>query len=162
MKIRKLFIYCLAALLLSSCESGFEDMMDEAKTRIRSYKYYAYVTNDGSNKVFAYSMGTDGSLTLISDQANTGSNPRFVKGTPDGKFLYVANYSSNSISIYAINTDGTLTATGTQVLTGTSSYPSSIAINPAGTYLYVANNVGSDEHKLFAFSIGTNGALTQL
>ncbi|HPF07591.1 MAG TPA: beta-propeller fold lactonase family protein [Spirochaetota bacterium] len=166
MKIRKLFIYCLTVLFFISCESGFEDMMDEAKTGIRSYRHYAYVANRGANTVSAYSMGTDGSLTWISDHA-TGTTPRFVKGTPNGKYLYVANSTnntaSNTISVYAINADGTLTGLGSQSLTGgTSTLIYGMAINPAGTYLYATNNVGSEEYKLYAFSIGSNGALTQL
>jgi 6-phosphogluconolactonase (cycloisomerase 2 family) len=159
MKIKKMFILIIMALVFTSCESGFDEMMDEAQTGIKFYRHYAYVVNYDSNTVSAYSVSTDGFLTWISDNA-TGTKPRFVKGTPNGKYLYVSNYISNTISVYFINADGSLTAVGSPVAAG--SYPGWMTINAAGTYLYVATSDGSGNGRVAAFSINSSGALTPL
>src|SRR5262249_21251116 len=62
--------------------------------------------------------------------------------TPSVNAAFVANSASNSISSYTINTDGTLTAVSGTTPTGKT--PVALAVDPAGKFLFVANQVSSD------------------
>ena len=69
------------------------------------------------------------------------------RSIPSGKFVYVVNQLSNSISAYSINaTTGALASIDADALTAglqtsipTELTPVAIAIDPAGTYAYVAS-----------------------
>jgi 6-phosphogluconolactonase (cycloisomerase 2 family) len=103
------------------------------------YLYVANFRQPGylATTISQYTIGADGSLTPI----GTGS----VTATGDGLnditvsaagHLYTANYGSNSVSLYNIGVGGALTFV-TTATAGTQ--PASIALNPAGTFAYVAN-----------------------
>ena len=62
------------------------------------------------------------------------------------------NNASDSVSAYTINSDGTLTAGSGTVKTGT--MPMGMAIDPAGKFLFVANQ-GSSSVSVFAISGAT-------
>ncbi len=64
-----------------------------------------------------------------------GRNPVADVATPNGKNLYVINHDDNTIVEFAIGTDGKLYPQQTCNLPG--SYPMQLAVNQAGTYLYV-------------------------
>jgi len=109
---------------------------------------YAFVTNRGSNTVSAYSV-TSGALSAA-PIANTvtENTPVAIAVHPSGKFVYVVNQLSNSISAYSITPTGALAAIDADaktldmqpsISTGTAYIPVAIAINPAGTYAYVAS-----------------------
>ena len=127
--------------------------------------HYAYVAN---GTVSAFSIGADGALTLIGTVVTGGgsnSNPDSVTVDPTARYAYVANYGNGSVSAFAIAADGTLTLIGT-VMTGSGgpsannslgSEPSSVTVDPAGHYAYVANQT---DGTVSAFSIGTDGTLT--
>ena len=56
--------------------------------------------------------------------------------SPDGKFLYVLSGSEDSaVEVFAIGTDGKLYGQKTYTLTGT--YPTAMAIDAAGKFLYI-------------------------
>jgi 6-phosphogluconolactonase (cycloisomerase 2 family) len=60
--------------------------------------------------------------------------------TADGRFLYVANRLHNAVSIFAVAGDGQL-----RMITETwvhADYPKSLAIDPAGEFLYSCNQKG--------------------
>jgi 6-phosphogluconolactonase (cycloisomerase 2 family) len=139
---------------------------------------FAYVTNYSTNSVSAYSIGSDGALAKIdADGATAGnqtsiaarSGPISIAIDPAGGYAYVANANDvlygGSVSVYSINTTtGALTAidadgnggsSDTYISAGTTSY--SVAVDPTGSYLYVANE-GSNS--VSAFDIGNNGAGT--
>ncbi|MFO0573115.1 MAG: hypothetical protein U1A78_03885 [Polyangia bacterium] len=71
----------------------------------------AYVTNAQSNNITAYTIGTDGALTLVGNgaSAQTGMGPTDEDVTDNNEFLYVLNSRDHSISAFAINADKTLT-----------------------------------------------------
>ena len=73
------------------------------------------------------------------------------------RFAYAANYGDNTVSIYVVNpVTGQLRHNG-YALAGTN--PSSISIDPAGKFAYVANSGGG----VSAYTINAdNGALTQI
>ena len=123
---------------------------------------FAYVANNGSNNVSAYTIDDDiGTLVSITGSPfATGSSPQKIITDPSGRFAYVANNGSNNISAYAINASlGSLTqVTGSPFAAGTS--PSSVAVDPGGRFAYVAN---SGSNNISAYAIGAStGVLTEI
>lgn len=88
-----------------------------AEIRITPNGKFLYNTNRGHNSVGAYSIGTDGTLTLINTYTSGGDWPRGMAIDPTGTFLYAMNQNGNSILVYRIGADGGLTSTGITVNT---------------------------------------------
>jgi 6-phosphogluconolactonase len=131
---------------------------------------YAYVANQGSNDVSAYSIGqtssNSGALTVVQASVATGTGPVSVTVHPSGKFAYVVNKGSNDISVYSIDSlTGALSAvdangalTGTQKTIAAGTTPSAVTIDPAGNFAYVANS-GSGNITFYTID-QISGALT--
>jgi 6-phosphogluconolactonase len=126
---------------------------------------FAYVANSGSDSVSGYTINpSTGVLTEITGSpfsVPTGSQPVSVAVDPSGKFVYVANHASGSDSVSGFTIapgTGALTAiAGSPFSVPTGSQPSSVAVDPSGKFVYVANLVGN----VSGFTIGT-GALTAI
>jgi 6-phosphogluconolactonase (cycloisomerase 2 family) len=72
---------------------------------------YAYTTNTGTGSVSGYSVGRDGSLSLLDADAitaTTGGAPIDAALTDNDKFLYVLNSSLNRIDAFRVQSDGSL------------------------------------------------------
>jgi len=139
-----------------------------------STSFYAYVANNGSDTVSAYTINaTSGVLTPIDADTATpgnqnftaGSNPESVTVTPSGAFAYVANNGSDTVSAYTINaTSGVLTPIDADTATpGNQNFaagagPRSVTVTPSGAFAYVAN--GSDD--VSAYRIEATGVLTPI
>jgi 6-phosphogluconolactonase len=130
---------------------------------------YVYAANQFTNTVSGFSVASTGALTpLPGSPYAVGTSPSAVAITPDGNFLYVANTGSNTISAFAIcanasvtcvTPDGSLTpVTGSPFSAGVG--PVSIAADPAGTYLFVADEQ-SNQISQYKISTGT-GAISVL
>jgi 6-phosphogluconolactonase len=103
---------------------------------------YLYVTasKNQPGQISVYRVDQQsGALTQIQDSpySSGGRNPVGEVSSPDGAHLYVINQLDNTIVEFAIGTDGKLYPQHTYNTPG--SYPASIAINAAGTYLYVTD-----------------------
>jgi YVTN family beta-propeller protein len=105
---------------------------------------FAYVANGsgGSTGVSMYTINSaTGALTSIGTIA-AGDSPNSVAVDPSGNFVYVANASATpgsagNVSMYTINgTTGALTSIGT-IAAG--DIPNSVAVDPSGSFVYVAN-----------------------
>jgi 6-phosphogluconolactonase (cycloisomerase 2 family) len=137
---------------------------------------YAYVTNfgddlpappAGASTITQYTVNADGTLSLNSAAtAVTGSGPNAITFvvTSSGEYAYVVDVGDGTVSQYSISSTGVLTALSPATVTsGTgvaTTKPFGVAVNPAGTYLYVAN---AGENTISQFSISqTNGTLTLL
>lgn len=75
---------------------------------------YAYDTNTGSGSISSFTIGTDGSLTLLDPQAGLtgeGSSPIDMDITSDGKFL-VALGGNGTITGFEVKADGSLVLIG--------------------------------------------------
>jgi 6-phosphogluconolactonase len=141
---------------------------------------FAYVANEGcpdlsGGSVSMYTIDpTTGALTSIGSMvaAPVGPDdvPHSVVVDPTGKFAYVANWSdlTGSVSMYTINaTTGALTSTETIQApcapSPGSCSPWSVAVDPSGKFLYVANEGGFAPTSVSMYSIdATTGALTSL
>lgn len=86
---------------------------------------YMYVANQ--QNLQAYSVGSDGSLNLLStSQFNTAAQPNTIVSDPSGKYLFVGSPSAiQSLSLNASN--GSLTSVATYPVTTT---PTSIVVTP--------------------------------
>jgi 6-phosphogluconolactonase len=101
---------------------------------------FLYVTASKQNpgQISVYKVDSEaGILYQISDSpyGSGGRNPVADVTTPNGKNLYVINHDDNTIVEFAIGTDGKLYPQQTCNLPG--SYPMQLAVNQAGTFLYV-------------------------
>lgn len=125
---------------------------------------HAYAVNYGANTVSVYNIAS-GVLSTNSTQT-TGNGPRAIAIDPAGTFAYVANFLSNSVSAYLIDGTGALSRTDTDDVTTGVQYsipakvgPNSIAIDPLGKYLYVANSGASGSNgSISVYSINTDSA----
>jgi 6-phosphogluconolactonase len=101
---------------------------------------FLYVTASKQNpgQISVYKVDSEaGRLYQISDSPypSGGRNPVADVASANGKNLYVINHDDNTIVEFAIGTDGKLYPQQTCNMPG--SYPTQLAINEAGTYLYV-------------------------
>jgi 6-phosphogluconolactonase len=130
---------------------------------------FVYVANESSNNVSAYSIGANGALTPVPGSPfAAGTQPQSVAVDPTAKFAYVANlgvppdFIGNNISAYSIGANGALTPVpGSPFAAG--SRPALVAVDPTGRFAYVANaGIFPINGSVSAYSIGANGALTQV
>jgi 6-phosphogluconolactonase len=119
---------------------------------------FLYVTGSKQNpgQISVYKVDSEaGALHQIPDSpyGSGGRNPVADVTSPNGKNLYVINHDDNTIVEFAIGTDGKLYPQQTCNLPG--SYPTQLAVNQAGTYLYVVETYQPN----FSTSIPGPGAL---
>jgi 6-phosphogluconolactonase len=107
----------------------------------------AFVTNFNDGAVSSFTRNrTSGALTHTGQvQAGAKAGPRGVVASPNGSFLYVANMNDENIYEFSINqTDGTLTPLATpSVSNGNATEPDELAMNGAGTLLWVTGRAGT-------------------
>ncbi len=108
--------------------------------------------------VSSYTIGSDGSLTLVSTQP-VGLNPAGVATVSDGSSVYVTAQSSSAqtgiIQSFTTGSDGSLTPAAT-VSCGVT--PTGVTIEPTDRFLYTTDKSQSE---IIGFSLLTNGSLTQ-
>lgn len=132
---------------------------------------YLFVTasknNPGQVSVFRVDLQS-GALTQIPDSpySTLGRNPVGEVTSPNGQDLYVINHDTDDIVEFAIGTDGKLYPQHQYTPSQSVTEPQAIAINAAGTYLYVVYtyqpgysdaNVGPGA--LVVYPIATDGSL---
>jgi len=126
---------------------------------VDSHGGFVYATAETNpyffNGVFAYSIGSNGSLTLITGSPfKTGHEPFGITVDQNGKFVYVCNSMSNNVWGYHIESTGGLRRiSGDPFAVGSSA--SFIALDPTGSFAYVSASSG-----LKIESVAQNGALT--
>jgi YVTN family beta-propeller protein len=126
---------------------------------VQAVAKYAYAANVSGNTISQYSIGADGTLTVMAAASvAAGTAPYSVTVDPSGKYAYVANRDGNSVSQYNIGANGELAAMDiTSVAAGTAPY--SVTVDPSGKYAYVAN---WDGNSVSQYTIGATGALTAM
>jgi 6-phosphogluconolactonase len=101
---------------------------------------FLYVTSSKSNpgQINVYKVDSEaGALIPIPDSpySSMGRNPVALVTSPNGKNLYVIHHDDNTVEEFAIGTDGKLYPQQSCNMPG--SYPSQLAVNKTGTYLYI-------------------------
>ena len=131
---------------------------------------FLYVTSSNKSnpgQINVYKVDSQaGALIPIANSpySSGGANPVADVTSANGKNLYVINQASNSVVVFAINTDGSLSQQQSCSTPGT--LPTQLAINQAGTYLYVVETYqpGFNANKpgpgaLVVFPVNANGQL---
>lgn len=129
---------------------------------------YAYVANSGSDNLSIFSIGDpSGVLTSAALPVATGDQPMSVAVDPQGRYVYVANLGDDTISAY---TRSTVTGLLTPIAGSPFSLPSSadiaprsIAIDPTGKFVYVANygaTASPSTISMFSIDTASTGSLT--
>jgi len=135
---------------------------------MKSKPQYAYVTNERADTVSAYSIDvSSGAMTPVPGSPFVAGNmPNTVAVNPAGTFAYVANGGASvkdgpgTVSAYRVDaaTGALSPIPGSPFAAG--KYPSSVAIHPAGTFVYVTNVYDST---VSAYRINAaTGALTPI
>jgi 6-phosphogluconolactonase len=187
-----IFLLMLCALLLSSCGYHYKCGVTFGSSSCSSSGSGIGTTGGGttSNAVFVYNVISSGTINGISLTSGTSAVlqnlPGFTAPTvPSGdvsaevviaqqKFLYAAFPGSQALFGWSIDaTSGNLTPVSNSpftipslagvVLNTTGTNMSAIAINPAGTFLYIASaGASAGTGTIDAYQINTDGTLTQV
>ncbi|HVG90237.1 MAG TPA: beta-propeller fold lactonase family protein [Alphaproteobacteria bacterium] len=105
---------------------------------------FVFTANAGGNNISGFSNDGAGNLTPVPGSPfSSPGQPFGLAATPNNAFLYVSSFQNAQVTGFSINAaTGTLTPLTCPVAT-TDTQPLKIAINPAGTLLFTANQVGS-------------------
>jgi 6-phosphogluconolactonase (cycloisomerase 2 family) len=119
--------------------------------------HYLYAALPSASQFAAFREDPNsGILTLLSfSPVTAGPGVRAVVVHPSKKFLYAANAGeipTGDISLYSVSTSGVLTELGSRAQAGTT--PSLLAIDAAGSFLYVGNT-GSEDISVFSIDATT-------
>jgi 6-phosphogluconolactonase (cycloisomerase 2 family) len=108
--------------------------------------HYVYAAVPASSQLAVFREDPfSGVLTQLSESPYTvGSGAQSLVIHPSGKFLYVANsgQGENDVSLFDINSDGTVSEVTPRTSVGT--LPFLLAMDSAGSYLYVANALSNN------------------
>lgn len=113
-----------------------------------AYVYVTTATRGTTGQINEYAVDYQtGSLTPLAETSisSGGANPVALVASPNSKYLYVINNAAPSSNVvqFNIGTDGKLYAENTYPVVQNSggtvvgSFPTAIAIDPTGTFLYV-------------------------
>lgn len=64
---------------------------------------FVYGSNRGHDSIAAFSVGTDGALTLVEYEPTRGQTPRNFALDPTGRWLIAANQRSNTLAVFSID-----------------------------------------------------------
>jgi 6-phosphogluconolactonase len=118
----------------------------------------------GADAVFLHRLGTGGAVdTSIAYRTEAGAGPRHLARHPKLPIAYLVTELANTVTVLRAHPDGKFTALATlstlpKGFTGTS-FAAHIAVNAAGTRLYISNR-GHDSIAVYA--IQRDGGLTPL
>jgi len=161
------FLGLFVAALLTACNIVTVDYVYVASSALSG------TSPNGVIDIYAVDAGSGAMRTDVASVSSGGMAPVSMAVTSDYANLYVANAGSNNIVHFAIGLNGTLTAKDTLTLTGASTMPVRMAVNTAGTYLYViscapsaalqcAGSPALSEYKLSSGTIGSAAASVAL
>ena len=154
-KLSQLFLVSavglVLAILLTACQLVTIDYVFVACS--------AGSTPGSSGEIYTYAADSQsGALRTSSASVSTGgSGPVALATTSDYYNLYVANQGNNSVVHFDIDDHGVLYQKETLTLATT---PVSIAVNAAGTYLYVVSGTSSATLSEYPLSSGVIGSAT--
>ncbi len=115
-------------------------------------------TSDGQIEIFAADSESGALRTTLTPVDSGGVYPVAMTTTSDYANLYVANKTSGIVTHFTIASNGALTLQSDQI-TGLTA-PVALAVNTAGTYLYVVSGTTSATLTEYALSSGTISAPT--
>jgi 6-phosphogluconolactonase (cycloisomerase 2 family) len=120
---------------------------------------FLYTANTLDNSISKFTIGTDGSLTELSEIGEQYSAPVALFIDKSGAFMYVANQGSSNLAAYSIGSDGSLSLL-TNSPFGTGAGPNSLVSDSSGKHLFVGSQQASGVQ---SFSLdASNGTLTSV
>lgn len=116
-------------------------------------------SSGSAGQIYTYAVDAkSGALRTSSSPVDSGgSGPVALATTSDYNHLYVANKGNNSVVHFTVDDHGILTMKDNVTLAAA---PVSIAVNPAGTYLYVVSGTTSATLTEYALTAGAIGSAT--
>lgn len=112
--------------------------------------------SDGAIQVFAVDSQSGALRKGVTGADSGGPSPVAMAVTADYENLYVANQGNNSVAHFALDTTGKPTQKDSVTL---SEPPVYIAVNAAGTYLFVVSGTTSATLSVYPLSSGTIGTV---
>ncbi len=98
---------------LSTLPAGYTNPSTAAEIFIRPDGKFLYASNRGHDSLAVFSIGSDGTLTLINHASTQGRTPRSFALDPSGRWLIAANQDSGNLVVFEIDaTTGKLTPAG--------------------------------------------------
>lgn len=122
----------LVSLPGSPFDKGAYDYTASSDIEIDPTGSYLFATNNGSQAISSFAIGSDGALSLIGTAA-TDPSPASLAMHPSGDFLYVACVNGDVV-IFDVNPDGSLTPSSTYPFFA----PERLAMHPSGQWLFVS------------------------
>ena len=129
-------------LILASCSSSSSSLLNGGAG-------FLWLTAQGNTTVQAYTINLgNGALSLNGSAVGTANAPTSIVITPKADAAFISNSGTGAlsfgggISAYTINSDGTFKVAGSTTLAGPT--PMGMAINAAGSFLFVANQGNFD------------------
>jgi len=117
---------------------------------------FAGNANLNETQVSVFTIALNGALSQISGSPFTGSglNSNVVVLSPDDKRLFVSNQGSNTVTVFSVASSGALTLVqGSPFDAPGALFPSGMATNQSGTFLYVT----SANSKIYGYSLAADG-----
>jgi 6-phosphogluconolactonase (cycloisomerase 2 family) len=144
----------LVATLLSACQLVTIDFVYLAGdfTTTSSNGGILVLAADSQSGALRFAAGTDIKTPIDSG----GPSPVAIATSGDYNNLYVANQGNNSVVHFSIATDGTLTKKDSVTLTDPPAY---LAVNAAGSYLFVVSGTTSATLTVYSLSSGAIGSV---
>ncbi|MGH9568505.1 MAG: beta-propeller fold lactonase family protein, partial [Candidatus Angelobacter sp.] len=105
---------------------------------------FVYTADAGDNTISGFANDSTGTLTPVPGSPFISAGAPFgMAATSDNKFLYVSSFQNNVVTGFSVSTTtGSLTPLSCPLPAATGVQPLKIDINPAGTFLYTANQGG--------------------
>lgn len=88
---------------ISTLPADFTGTSYCADLKITPNGKFLYGTNRGHDSIAAYSIATDGKLTLIGIEPSLGKGPQNLAITPGGEWLICANMPGKNVAVFAID-----------------------------------------------------------
>jgi 6-phosphogluconolactonase len=123
-------------------------------------QYVFVALGTGGDLVYPFNTSSGAlSSALVLGPVSSTTSDNALAVSPNSSYLFIARSGTSSgVAVYAIGSGGALTEVGTTAYAA-GNQPFSLAVNNAGTDVYVANQLDST---ISGFSIGSGGVLTAL
>jgi len=138
-----------------------------------NFPFSSFPTAPTASALATYSYSSTGALSLASVVSNPITAACWALVSPNGQFLYTSNAGSGNISVLSLANPSTpafvqaVNVTGTGTAGSLTGNPWQLAMNPAGTFLYVVtprdlgNTPAGQGNTLHSFAVNANGTLTE-
>jgi 6-phosphogluconolactonase (cycloisomerase 2 family) len=114
---------------------------------------FLFVANRDSNSISVFSVGANAALTAVPNSPFPVTSPVSLVASPANNILFVADQSDGWVWALQIGANGTLSSNPMLPPVFSGNMPSGLAINAAGTFLYVPNQ-GSENVTGFTIATG--------